>query len=487
VIQKALWSGRFKGGMSGETLDFTSSLDVDSRMAWYDIVGSMAHARMLGKQGILPKADVDLILRGLRELLASLEDGELEFDQGLEDVHTNVEVALTDRIGEAGGRLHTARSRNDQVATDFRMYSRELVLEIGSYLIELQKALMAQAKKNQNVILPGFTHTQHAQPVTLAHHLLAHAQRFGRDVDRLLDCYKRINVCPLGSAALAGTTYDIDRRYVAESLGFDSPCDNSMDGVSDRDFAAELTFDCALAMVHLSSLCEEVVLWSSPEFGFVEVHDKYATGSSIMPQKKNPDVAELVRGRSALAIGDVGSMLTLMRSLPLTYNRDLQEDKGVTFRCADTLASCLDITVRMVATLVFDPARMLQATQKGYLNATELADYLVTKGMPFRSAHEVTGKVVRLAIGGSKGIEELELKELRRFSKLIGKDVYPALAVESCISRRDSYGGTSKKMVKVQMAKLKEDVAEKGERVSVLRTKLRQAFESVVSAGDGAP
>jgi argininosuccinate lyase len=482
VKPKALWSGRFKEGMSRDTLAFTSSLDVDSRMVWYDIIDSMAHARMLGKQGILPEGDVDSILNGLRELLAALEDGELRFDEALEDVHTNVEVALTERIGEAGGRLHTARSRNDQVATDFRMFSRELLLETCGYLIELQKALMAQAKRHQDTILPGFTHTQHAQPVTLAHHLLAHAQRFGRDVARLLDCYTRINVCPLGSAALAGTTYDIDREFVAKALGFDAPCENSMDGVSDRDFAAELTFDCALAMVHLSSLCEEIVLWSSSEFGFVNVDDKYSTGSSIMPQKKNPDVAELVRGRSALTIGDLTSILTLMRSLPLTYNRDLQEDKGVTFRCADTLASCLDITVRMVATLRFDTARMLLATQKGHLNATELADYLVTKGLPFRNAHEITGKVVRFAIGKGKGMEELDLSELQRFSKLIDQDVFKALAVESCISRRDSYGGTSKKMVRVQMTNLRQAIeAQEGE-VTRLRSSLREAFDALLSA-----
>jgi argininosuccinate lyase len=482
VKRKALWSGRFKEGMSQHTLDFTSSLTTDSRMAWYDIVCSMAHARMLGKQGILPQGEVDLILRGLRELLAALEDGELNFDEGLEDVHTNVEVALSERIGDAGGRLHTARSRNDQVATDFRMYARELLLEICAYLVELQKALVAQAKRHQDTILPGFTHTQHAQPVTLAHHLLAHAQRFGRDVGRLLDCYLRVNICPLGSAALAGTTYDIDREFVAKALGFSAPCENSMDGVSDRDFAAELTFDCALAMVHLSSLCEEIVLWSSPEYGFVEVDDKYATGSSIMPQKKNPDVAELVRGRSALAIGDVASMLTLLRSLPLAYNRDLQEDKGVVFHCADTLASCLAITVRMVATLKFDTAKMLQATQRGHINATELADYLVTKGVPFRAAHEVTGQVVRFAIGKGKGIEELDLKELRRFSALIEKDVFPALTVESCVSRRDSYGGTSKKMVKVQMANLQRDIVRQEQGIAGLRSSLRQAFDALLSA-----
>ncbi len=479
---KALWSGRFKEGMSRETLGFTSSLEVDSRMAWYDIVGSMAHARMLGSQGILPQADVDLILKGLRELLSALEDEELRFDEGLEDVHTNIEVALTERIGEAGGRLHTARSRNDQVVTDFRMYSRELLLEIGAYLIELQKALMAQAKRHEGTVLPGFTHTQHAQPVTLAHHLLAHAQRFSRDVDRLLDCYPRVNVCPLGSAALAGTTYEIDRELVARSLGFDAPCENSMDGVSDRDFAAEMTFDCSLAMVHLSSLCEEIVLWSSPEFGFVEVDDKYSTGSSIMPQKKNPDVAELVRGRSALAVGDLTSILALMRSLPLTYNRDLQEDKGIAFGCVDNLAACLDITLRMVATLRFDPERMLLATQKGYLNATELADYLAAKGMPFRSAHEATGQVVRFAISKGKGIEELSLKELRRFSDLIDEDVFEALKVQSCISRRASYGGTSKKMVRVQMSNLRGKLEAQEEKLGAFRASLRDAFDALLSS-----
>lgn len=482
MTEKALWSGRFKEGMSQQTLDFTSSLAVDGRMAWYDIMGSIAHARMLGKQSILPKKDTDLILKGLKQLLGELEEGELVLRDDLEDVHTNIEVALTERIGEAAGRLHTARSRNDQVATDLRMYLRELSLEICAYLVELERTLAVQAKRSQGVILPGFTHTQHAQPVTLAHHLLAHAHRFERDVQRLLDCYDRINICPLGSAALAGTTYGIDRHYVAKALAFDGPCENSMDGVSDRDFAAEFVFDCTLAMAHLSSLCEEIVLWSSPEFGFVEVDDKFATGSSIMPQKKNPDVAELIRGRSSLAIGDLVSMVTLMRSLPLTYNRDLQEDKGIAFHCADTLAMCLEISVRMVATLTWDQETMLRATSKGHLNATELADYLVTKGLPFRTAHEITGKVVRHALEEGKRLEDLELEDLRRFSDQIEKDVFQALTVQSCIARRDSYGGTSPRMVKLQLADFDRSIKSQEQSVKRLRSNLKKAFNSLLSS-----
>jgi len=482
VSDKSLWSGRFQEGMSQQTLAFTSSLEVDSRMAWYDLVGSIAHVRMLGRQGILPRQDVELILKGLKAILADLEEGELELSEELEDVHSNMEALLTERIGEAGGRLHTARSRNDQVATDFRMYLRTYLLEISSYLLEMQRALSAQASKHMDVILPGFTHTQHAQPVTLAHHLLAHAHRFHRDVQRMLDCYARLNICPLGSAALAGTTYPIDRDLVAQSLGFEAPCENSMDGVSDRDFAAELAFCSALAMTHLSSLAEEIVLWSSPEFHFVEVDDKYATGSSIMPQKKNPDVAELVRGRSSLALGDLVSMLSLMRALPLTYNRDLQEDKGVVLRSADVLASCLDISLRMVATLTFDQEAMLKATEKGYLNATELADYLTRKGLPFRQAHEVTGRMVRHSMEKGKRLDELELGEMANFSDRIEEDVYEALSMRSCIARRESYGGTSPKAVQAQLSNLKSAMDRQEGSITARKAHVRKCFDALLSS-----
>jgi argininosuccinate lyase len=361
------------------------------------------------------------------------------------------------------------------------MYLRACLLDIAGMLLRLQDALLEQASRNMDVVLPGFTHTQHAQPVTLAHHLLAHAHRFHRDVDRFLDAYRRINLCPLGAAALAGTTYPIDREMTARSLGFDAPCANSMDAVSDRDFAAEFAFCCSLSMVHLSSLAEEIVLWSSPEFGFVEVDEKFATGSSIMPQKKNPDVAELVRGRSALALGDLASMLALLRSLPLTYNRDLQEDKTIVLRAADNLASCLDIAGRMVATLTFDRERMLHATEQGHLNATELADYLARKGVPFRQAHEVTGRMVRMAIKENKRLDQLTLEQMRSLSDGIEADVYQALSLQSCIQRRDSLGGTSPRMVGLQMKGLRSSMKDQEAAVSARRAHLRKTFDELLS------
>ena len=482
MSQKVLWSGRFEETASDQTLAFTSSLSVDRRMAMYDIVGSLAHARMLGKQGILPESDVSQIIRGLQGLLQDLEKGELRFDEGLEDIHSNIELLLVERVGDAGARLHTARSRNDQVATDFRMFLRDSLLAIASLMTDLQLALIDRAAQNLDTIMPGFTHTQHAQPVTLAHHLMAHEARFQRDLERFIDCYKRLNICPLGSSALAGTTYQIDRAYTATALGFDAPCENSMDGVSDRDFAAEFSSCCALTMMHLSSLCEEIVLWSSPEFGFAEVSDAFATGSSIMPQKKNPDVAELVRGRSSLALGDLISILTLMKGLPLTYNRDLQEDKGIAFRSSDLLASCLDITGQMITTLSFRPQRMLAATERGYLNATELADYLVLKGVPFRTAHEITGKAVRYAMEKDRRLEDLSLAELRRFSKLIQKDVKDVLTVQNCVSRRTSYGGTSQEAVRLQINHAVREVRRGIRVVDNRRAKVRKALDSTISA-----
>jgi len=482
VTQKVLWSGRFQEIASDQTLTFTSSLSVDHRLARYDIIGSIAHARMLGEQGILPRADVDEILRGLKELLKDLDEGKLCFDEKLEDVHSNIEFLLVDRIGEAGGRLHTARSRNDQVATDFRMFLRDALLGIAGLITDLQLALIDRAAHNLDTVMPGFTHTQHAQPVTLAHHLMAHEARFQRDLERFLDCYQRLNLCPLGASALAGTTYPIDRDFTAKALGFDGPCANSMDAVSDRDFVVEFCSCCSLTMVHLSSLCEELVLWSSPEFGFAEVSDAFATGSSIMPQKKNPDVAELVRGRSSLAFGDLISILTLLKGLPLTYNRDLQEDKGIALRSSDTLAACLDITGQMVTSTTFRPEAMLAATEKGYLNATELADYLVAKGVPFRNAHEITGKAVRYAIEKDKRLEELSPQELRRFSNLIGADVKDILTVQSCVQRRTSFGGTSPQAVKAQINSAVAAVRAGIKEVDRKRSAISRALKKTVSA-----
>jgi argininosuccinate lyase len=476
-----MWSGRFKEIASDQTLTFSSSLSVDRRLAWYDIVGSIAHARMLAKQGILPKADVHSMVNGLHDLMEELETSDFRFSDKLEDVHTNVEFRLTERIGEAGARLHTARSRNDQVATDFRMFLRDYTLETCSLIANLQKVLIAKAEEHVDTIMPGFTHMQHAQPVTLAHHLLAHVARLQRDLERCLDSYQRLNVCPLGSAALAGTTFPIDRAYVAKSLGFKAACENSMDGVSDRDFAAEYGFVAALCMMHLSSLCEEVVIWSSPEFGFMEVSDAFATGSSIMPQKKNPDVAELVRGRSSIALGELTAILAMLKALPLTYNRDLQEDKARVFAIADTLTSCLSITASMVSTSKYDKERMLAACQKGYLNATELADYLVVKGIPFRHAHEITGKAVRHAIEKNVSLQDLTIKELRGFSTAIQKDVFKTLSVKSCVERRTSYGGTAPSVVLEQLRRARSTSLEAEKKADVESRKLKAAYSKLLA------
>ncbi|MDD1770221.1 MAG: argininosuccinate lyase [Methanomassiliicoccales archaeon] len=454
--QRVLWAGRFKEAASERTLAYTSSLAVDKRLAWYDIVGSMAHAKMLGKQGILTPGDSKKIVDGLKVLLKEVEEGRAIFSDKFEDIHTNVEFQLTERIGEAGGRLHTARSRNDQVVTDFRLYLRDLTLETIDLIGSLQTALIKQAKSHTRTVMPGFTHMQHAQPVSLGHHLLAHVTKLQRDAERLLDSYERVNLCPLGSAALAGTTYPIDRALVAEMLAFDGPTLNSMDSVSDRDFAAEFLFCAALTMVHLSSFSEELVIWSTPEFGFAELSEAHSTGSSIMPQKKNPDVAEMARGRSAKSIGNLTSMLSLLKGLPLTYDSDLQGDKELVFSTADVLIPSLEIEADVLSAIRFDKKRMLAAAGQGYINATELADYLTRKGLPFRQAHEATGKAVREAISQGKKLEEMSLEDLLKFSSLVDTDVYQAMSLESGLERRTSFGGTSPSAVKEQIRLLGE-------------------------------
>ena len=455
MSQKVLWSGRFSGTPDEGTIAFTSSLSVDAMLAWYDAVGSVAHAKMLIKQKIIPAADGEKIINGLRDIISLIEEDSFDLNETLEDVHTNIEFSLTESIGEAGGRLHTARSRNDQVATDFRMFMRDVVMDTAELLLVLQGALIEKAKLNINTVMPGFTHVQHAQPVSFGFHLMAHVFKIQRDVDRLLDSYKRLNVCPLGSAALAGSTYPIDRHMTAQLLGFDGPTQNAMDSVSDRDFALEYSFCAALIMDHLSSMSEELVLWSSQEFGFIEIADAYSTGSSIMPQKKNPDVAELIRGRTASVTGNLMTMLMLLKGLPLSYNRDLQEDKGAVIASYETVTSCLGMMAPMVATIEVKKQRMLAATSQGFLNATDLADYLVTKGVPFRQAHEIVGNVVRHCINVNKRIDDLSTAELKKFSPKIGKEVKDFISVESCMNRRTSYGGTSPKSVDAQI-----DVAE---------------------------
>jgi argininosuccinate lyase len=478
--RKVLWSGRFAEGAADDTLAFTSSLAVDRRLARYDILGSLAHARMLARQGIISPEDGERIVQGLKELYAQAEAGNLAIDPRLEDIHSNIEFLLTNMSEDAGARLHTGRSRNDQVATDLRMWQRDAALEMIEAIHGLEHVLMERASDGLDIIMPGFTHVQHAQPISLAHHLMAHFQRLTRDAERFAQCYRRTNVSPLGSAALAGTTYNIDRLHTTEMLAFDAPCANSLDGVSDRDFVAEYLFACSLCAVHLSSMCEELVYWSSPEFGFVEMDDAYSTGSSIMPQKKNPDVAELTRGRAGAAIGDLVNMLCTLKSLPLSYNRDLQEDKAALFACHDRTVACLRLTTAMVATLRFDDERMLSATRDGFLNATDLADYLVTKGLPFRRAHEAVGAAVRYCIEQRKRLEELSLDELRSFSELIDEDVFSVLPVERCVLRRMSVGGTSPKVIPMQFSQGMSAMRRQSEMVQRERARLQSAYQRLL-------
>jgi len=459
MTDKVLWSGRFDKAPTSEMMEFTSSLSVDIRLAWYDAMGSLAHAKMLAKQGIISEEDGEKIIDGLRQILKEIESGTIEIDGMSEDVHSSIETLLTKRIGEAGGRLHTARSRNDQVITDFRMYMRDATLKTMELIVGLQETLLVQAEKHSHTVMPGFTHVQHAQPVTLGFHLMAYVFKLQRDADRLIDSYKRINLCPLGAAALAGTTYQIDRHMTSQMLGFDRPTDNAMDTVSDRDFAIEYCFDASLGMCHLSSLAEELVFWSSPEFGFAEISEGYSSGSSIMPQKKNPDVAELIRGRTSRAAGSLMSMITLVKGLPLSYNRDLQEDKEAVFRSIDNYVACLNMMSGMLAEISFNADRMNAALKGGFLNATDLADYLVKKGLPFRQSHEVVGKMVRHCIEKGIGLEDMSVSEMRKFSALIGPDVVKAISIEECIKSRMSYGGTSPVQVENQV-KAGRDVKE---------------------------
>lgn len=452
--RKVLWAGRFQKEADQSTLSFTSSLSVDSRLAFYDIVGSIAHVMMLSEQNIIGKEDGDEIVEGLLAILRQMEGGQLDFSQDLEDIHSAIELTLTDMIGAAGGKMHTARSRNDQVATDLRMLIRDSILEAIEGLIDLERALKEKAEIHLESVMPGFTHMQHAQPVTIGFHLMSHCFKLGRDVDRFMDAYSRVNRCPLGSAALAGTTYDIDREYTADLLAFDCPTDNAMDSVSDRDVVVEFLSNAALTMVHLSSICEELIVWNSPEFDFVEIDDQFTTGSSIMPQKKNPDVAELIRGRSGGTIGDLTSMLATMKGLPMAYNRDLQEDKEYLFRSMDTLLPSLEIFASMVATLEFNEGRMEAAAEQGFLNATDLADYLVSKGIPFREAHAIVGEIVRYASSHHKKIGELSVEELKDFCEEIDASALEMLSIEGCVHRRTSKGGTSPEEVTKQIEKV---------------------------------
>ena len=436
-----LWGGRFQKETDQLVNQLNASIGFDQRLYKEDITGSMAHAKMLSDCGIISKADSEAIQAGLSGILADIEDGKVEFTADNEDIHMNVEALLTARIGDAGKRLHTARSRNDQVALDFRMYVREQIPVIVSQLLELETVLCRQARQYQTAVMPGYTHLQRAQPISFAQHLMAYASMFRRDVTRLEDCAERLNECPLGSGALAGTTYPIDRWETAEALGFAAPMSNSLDGVSDRDYALELLSGLSILMMHLSRLAEEVILWCSWEFKFIELDDAYATGSSIMPQKKNPDVAELVRGKTGRVYGDLISLLTVMKGLPLAYNKDMQEDKEPVFDAVDTVELCLPVFAAMLDTMTVRTDNMRKAAGHGFINATDCADYLTKKGMPFRDAYTVTGKLVAACTAQGKTLEELTLEELKAVSELFEADVYDALNLENCMALRGSYGG----------------------------------------------
>ncbi|MBR6796035.1 MAG: argininosuccinate lyase [Clostridia bacterium] len=446
-----LWAGRFSKESDRAADDFNSSIAVDSAMIRQDIKGSMAHAAMLGAKNIIPMADAEKIIDTLAVILAEIEDGSLEVDMGSEDVHTFVESVLTERIGDAGRKLHTARSRNDQVALDVRLYMRDALGELIGEIKSLVNALADKAEEQKATIMPGYTHLQRAQPITFGHHLLAYAFMLLRDIDRLQDVVKRMNYSPLGCCALAGTTYDTDRRAVAEALGFDGVVPNSLDGVSDRDFCVEAASALSIVMMHYSRLSEEIILWSSWEFGFVELDDAYTTGSSIMPQKKNSDMAELIRGKSGRVYGNLFALLTMLKGLPLAYNKDMQEDKEAIFDSLDTVSACTTIMTPMIATMRVKPENMRKAAGGGFINATDLADYLTKKGMPFRTAYKTVGGIVALCIQKGVVLDELSLDEYKKQSELFEADLYEAISLETCVNKRSSEGGTSVPSVEKQL------------------------------------
>ncbi len=443
-----LWGGRFSKATDTLVDDFNSSIRFDARMYAQDILGSQAHAEMLGRQGIIPKEDAALIVKTLEEIKEDIEQGKVEFLIDAEDIHMNIETILISRIGDVGKRLHTGRSRNDQVALDIRMYLREELDIICRMVKELRLEILEIAKKNLTTIMPGYTHLQKAQPITLAHHVMAYYEMFRRDGERLLDCRKRLNVMPLGSGALAGTTYPLDREFVAEKLGFDGITQNSLDGVSDRDFACELAFDLSQMMVHISRFSEELILWSSHEFSFVEMDDAYSTGSSIMPQKKNPDVAELARGKAGRVFGSLLGLLTMMKGLPLAYNKDMQEDKEQIFDAVDTVKMVLPVFGKMLSTMRVREGKMLQGAKGGFTNATDVADYLVKKGLPFRDAHAVVGRMVAYCIEKDTVIDALSMEEMKEFSELIAEDIYEEISLETCVNQRKIVGGPAMETMK---------------------------------------
>ncbi len=455
-----LWAGRFQKETDTLVNDFNSSITFDARLYRQDIQGSIAHATMLGRQGVISQEDAEDIISGLTTILGDIEDGQVEFSMENEDIHMNIEALLTSRIGQGGKRLHTGRSRNDQVAVDFRLYVKQEIPKIIKMLLDFETVLVEKAKENTQTVMPGYTHLQRAQPTTFGHYMMAYANMLRRDVTRLEDCLSRMDECPLGAGALATSSYPIDREFTAQMLGFKKPTENSMDSVSDRDFALEFLSACSILMMHLSRFSEEIILWSSWEFKFVEMDDAYSTGSSIMPQKKNPDVAELVRGKTGRVYGSLITLLTVMKGLPLAYNKDMQEDKEPVFDAIDTVELCIPVFAAMVRTMTVLPRNMSRAASGGFINATDCADYLTRKGMPFREAYMIVGRLVNNCIKSGDTLDTLTLRDFRAVSGLFDSDIYDALSLKTCVNGRKVYGGPAEEEVKRQIAYIENFVAE---------------------------
>ena len=464
-----LWGGRFKSGVNELVNTFNASISIDSRMYKEDILGSLAHVKMLGKQGIIPAKDSEKIVNGLNEILKRIENGVIDIDNASEDIHSFIESTLTYYIGDEGKKLHTGRSRNDQVALDTKLYVKKYLIVVANQVLNLQTVILNKAKENINTIMPGYTHMQKAQPITFAHHIMAYAEMLKRDYGRLLDCYDRMNEMPLGSGALATSTYPIDRNFVSNELGFNNPTINSIDSVSDRDYAIEALSALSLIMMHLSRFSEEVILWCTGEFNFVELDDAYSTGSSIMPQKKNPDVAELVRGKTGRVYGDLMTLLTVMKGIPLAYNKDMQEDKEALFDGLDTVLISIQTFTGMLDTMKIKKDVMKKAASGGFTNATDVADYLVKKGEAFRNAHEIVGKIVLYCIDENKAIDDLSLDEFKSFSPFFEEDVYKAIDLITCVEERSVMGGPSSSSVQSQISLLENFISEKMEVLKCLK------------------
>ena len=454
-----LWAGRFQKETDTLVNDFNSSIQFDARLYKQDIAGSIAHAQMLGKQGIIEEHEVEQIVEGLKAILADIEADKVEFSVDNEDIHMNIETLLTQRIGDAGKRLHTARSRNDQVAVDTRLYVKEEIPVIISMILDLEQVLAEKAKEHTDTVMPGYTHLQRAQPTTFGHYMMAYANMFKRDVTRLEDCLERLDECPLGAGALATSTYPVDRFATAQALGFKKPTDNSMDSVSDRDYVIELLSALSILMMHLSRFSEEIILWCSWEFKFVDLDDAYSTGSSIMPQKKNPDVAELVRGKTGRVYGDLVTLLTMMKGLPLAYNKDMQEDKEAVFDAFDTVNACLGVFAPMIETMTVKKENMLAAAKGGFINATDLADWLAKRGVPFRTAYKLTGEIVAWCIENGKDLEGMTLEEYKAFSDEFDESLYDDISLAACVAKRTSQGGASPANIAAQIEYLKQVTA----------------------------